>query len=75
MEMSTWHRMMTNSWTEKKLNEEVLNVIQEQKHIIKIIETRKIKFLKHVIRHNKCIINIIKGKINGKRRRELPREI
>lgn len=66
--------MMMIRWTERKSNGKVLNIVQEPRQIIKIIETRKIKFFEHVMRHNKFIINNIKEKINGKIRRGQPRK-
>lgn len=57
-----------------KSNKEVLSLVQEPRQIIKIIETRKIKFFGHVMRHNTFIINIMEGKINGKRGRRRPRD-
>lgn len=38
-----------------------------------MIETRKIKFFGHVMRHDTFTINIVKGKINRKRGKGRPR--
>jgi hypothetical protein len=40
--------------------------LQEPRKIIKIRETRKIKYFGHIMQHNTFIINIMEGKINGK---------
>lgn len=72
--MCTWRRMMTIRWTERKSNGEILNIVQGPRQIIKIIETRKITFFEHVMRHNKFIVNVIEGKINGKIGRGQPKE-
>ncbi|VVC30844.1 Hypothetical protein CINCED_3A005768 [Cinara cedri] len=49
-------------------------LVQKPRQIIKIVETRKIKFSGHVMSHNTFIINIMEGKINGKRDRGRPRD-
>lgn len=59
------------SWTEKKSNEEMLNMVDEPRQFIKMLEIRT-KFFGHVVRHNTFIINILEWKTNGNRRR--PRE-
>jgi len=59
-----------NRWRERKLNMEVSNMLDEPRQIIKMIGIRKTKFFRNVMRHNMFIINIMKGKINGKRERE-----
>jgi len=55
---------------EIKSNKEVLDLVQEPRQIIKMIETRKIKFFGH----STFIINIMEEKINGKRGRGRPRD-
>jgi len=66
--------MMKISWRERKSNKKVLNVIDEPRKIIRMIEIRKTKFLGHIMRHNMLIKNIMEGKINGKRERGRRRE-
>lgn len=61
-EIWTWRNTMKISWTEIKSNKEVLSLVQEPRQIITMIETRKVKFFGHVMRHNTFIINIMKGR-------------
>lgn len=42
-------------------------MVQEPKQIIKTLEAKIIRFIKHVMWHNKLITNIIERKINVKR--------
>lgn len=66
--------MIKISWTENKSNMEVLNMIDEPRQIIKMMGIRKTKFFGRIMRHDKFIIHIMEGKINGKRRREWQRK-
>lgn len=61
--------MMKINWAEKKSNKEVLNTVQEQRQINKMIKTRRNKFIGHE-QHNKfIIIIIIIGKDKWKKRK------
>lgn len=51
--------IMKTSCMERKSNREVLNTAREPRKIIETIETNIIEFIKHVIRHNIFVINII----------------
>lgn len=54
--------MLTEKWS----IQEVLNIIQESKQIIKMIETMKIKFIGRIMRYNNLILNVTERKINEK---------
>jgi len=49
LEMWTWRKMMKISWREWKSNIEVLNMIEEPRKIIKMMEIRKAKYFGHII--------------------------
>uniref|UniRef100_A0A8D8M2F8 Uncharacterized protein n=1 Tax=Cacopsylla melanoneura TaxID=428564 RepID=A0A8D8M2F8_9HEMI len=68
-----WRRMTKTRWIEK-INERVLEELQERRHLMKTIETRKIKLVGHIIRHNEFINNIFEGKVPGKKSRGRPRK-
>jgi len=59
----------------KEQGSSVINMVREPRQIIKMIGIRRIKFFGHVMRHNTFIINIMEGKINGKRGSGRPRTI
>ena len=52
-EMWAYRKMMKISWREKKTNEEVLTLADEQLYIIPTIKKRKITYFGHMIRRNK----------------------
>lgn len=72
-EMWCWRRMERISWTEKKTNEEVLNIVREKRSLMNIIANRRGKMLGHLLRHDEFIKVILEGKIEGKRKRGRPR--
>ena len=61
------------SWTEKITNEEVLRRIGTGREIVRQFNTRKLQYLGHLMRHNTSQIQLIKGKIEGRRSRGRPR--
>lgn len=65
---TTWKccSIMKINCIERKSNREVLNTAREPRKVIETIETKIIEFIKHVIRHNIFVKNIIKWKIDKK---------
>ena len=61
------------SWTEKISNEEVLRRMGTGREIVRQFKTRKLQYLGHLIRHNTSQIQLIEGKIEGRRSRGRPR--
>ena len=51
-EMWAYRKMMKISWREKKTNEEVLTLADEQLYIIPTIKKRKMTYFGHMIRRN-----------------------
>jgi len=43
LEVWIWCKMMKISWADKKSNKEMLNIVQEPRQIIQMMETRRIK--------------------------------
>ena len=71
----TWayRKMMKISWREKKTNEEVLTLADEQLYIIPTIKKRKITYFGHMIRRNNIHRLLLEGPLEGKRSRGRPR--
>uniref|UniRef100_A0A8D8S526 Endonuclease-reverse transcriptase n=1 Tax=Cacopsylla melanoneura TaxID=428564 RepID=A0A8D8S526_9HEMI len=67
-------RMMRIKWTERMTNERVLEMVQEERQIWKVLTERRHKWMGHVYRHNDFIVSIIEGKREGHQRRGRPRE-
>ena len=63
------------SWTEKITNEEVLRRMGTGREIVRQFKTRNIQYLEHLIRHNSTQLQLIEGKIEGRRSRGRPRNI
>ena len=72
-EMWVYRRVLKISWTEKITNEEVLRRMGTGREIVRQFKTRKLQYLGHLIRHNSTQLQLIKGKIEGRRSRGRPR--
>ena len=59
--------------TEKITNEEVVRRMGTGREIVRQFKTRKLQYLGHRIRHNTSQIQLIQGKIEGRRSRGRPR--
>jgi len=60
--------MLKISWNQKVTNQEVLNIIREERSMISSISQRKHNCIGHVLRHDSILLNrIIEGRIKGKR--------
>ena len=64
---------MKISWSEKKTNEEVLTLADEQFYIIPTIKKIKITYFSHMIRRNDIHRLLLEGPLEGKRSRRRPR--
>ena len=72
-EMWAYRKMMEISWREKKRNEEVLEMVDEQLYIISTIRKRKITYFGHMIRRNNIHRLLLEGPQEGKVSRGRPR--
>ena len=73
MEMWLYRRMLKISWTEKKTNEEVLEMANSDREILGNIKSRQLRFVGHILRSSGIEEKIIEGKIERKKRRGRPR--
>ena len=72
-EMWVYRRVLRISWTEKITNEDVLRRMGTGRKIVRKFKTMKLQYLGHIIRHNTSQIQLIEGKIEGRRSRGWPR--
>ena len=72
-EMWAYRKMMKISWRERKTNEEVLTLADEQLYIIPTIKKRKLTYFGHMIRRNNIHRLILEGPLEGKVSRGRPR--
>ena len=75
LEMWIWRRMEKVSWTEHKTNEEVLQMVEEKRAMIKTIQERQRRWIGHIMRGNSLLRTIIEGKMKGKKTRGRPRKM
>ena len=71
-EMWPYRKMMKISWRENKINEVVLEMVDEQLYIIPTIKKRKITYFGHTIRRNNIHGLILEGPLEGKISRGRP---
>ncbi|CAH2232404.1 jg20997 [Pararge aegeria aegeria] len=69
-EMRCYRRMLRISWTQKVSNVRVLQRVARSRELLLIIIKRKVKYLGHVLRHERyqLLQLIMMGKVEGKRR-------
>ena len=72
-EMWVYRRILKISWTETITNEEVMRRMGTDREIVRQFKTRKLQYLGHLIRHNATQLQLIEGKIEGRRPRGRPR--
>ena len=72
-EMWAYRKMIKIAWREKKTNQEVLTLADEQIYIILTITKRKITYFGHMIRRNNIHRLLLEGPLEWKRSRGRPR--
>ena len=72
-EMWVFRRVLNISRTEKITNEDVLRRMRTGREIVRQFKTRKLQYLGDLIRHNSSQLQLIEGKIEGRRSRGRPR--
>ena len=72
-EMWTWRKLAKVSWTERKTNEEVLKMVGAQRVLAETIKMRKKKWIGHVWRGKGLLLEVMEGRLEGKRGKGRPR--
>ena len=72
-EMWIWRRMERVSWVERRTNEEILKMVEEQRSLIGTIRRRQRKWIGHILRSDTLLKDIIEGRMEGKKTRGRPR--
>jgi len=68
-EMWVWRRMAKIRWTEKKTNEEVLNIVGQSRRLLEAMMERKKNWIGHVLRGNGLMLEVMEARMEGKRSR------
>ena len=66
-EMWIWRRMARVSWKDKKTNEEVLQMVNERRSLLQTILERKKNWIGHVLRGEGLMMEVMEGRMEGKR--------
>ena len=72
-EMWFYRRMLKVSWTQKRTNDEVLQMAGADREMIINIRRRQMTFLGHIMRREDIEALILSGKMEGKKARGRPR--
>ena len=67
--MWIWRKMLKISWLQKVTNQEILNMVHEERNMISSIHQHNHNWIGHVLRHDGLLNKIIEGRIEGKRER------
>ena len=61
-EMWVWRRILKISWTEHKTNEEVLNMVKEERKLMETIRKRQLNWIGHILRRGSLIKTVVEGR-------------
>ena len=64
-----WRRTLKIEWTDRITNNEVFQKAKEERLLLKILKNRRHSWIRHTIRHNEFLVNILEGAISGKKGR------
>ena len=73
-EMWCYRRILRISWTERKTNEEILNMMDIERSLILTIRKRQLTYFGHLSRHNGIQKDILDGRVPGTRARGRQRQ-
>ena len=65
-EMWIWRKMLKVSWIQKVTNQEILNMIHEERILMSSIHQRKHNWIGHVLRCDGVLNRIIEGESKGR---------
>jgi len=74
-EMWIWRKMEKISWMEHITNEEVLNMVDEERDIIRTIRERQRKWIGHTLRSDSLLRTVIEGRMEGRKTAGRPRQM
>jgi len=72
-EIWIWRRMMKVPWTEHKINEEILKMVETEREMMDTVRSRQKRWLGHILRHDSLLRITLEGQIQGKEAYGRPR--
>jgi len=65
--------MLKIKWTDRIKNDEIVQRSKEERLLLKVLKNRCHSLIRHTIRHNEYVVNILEGATSGKRAVGRPR--
>ena len=59
--------MLKIKWTDRIKNDEIVQRSKEERLLLKVLKNRCHSLIRHTIRHNEYVVNILEGAISGKK--------
>src|SRR6478609_9001815 len=72
-EKLVWIKMSKVIWSDRKMNEEILGLMGEERNMIRTIWERKRNWIGHIVRGDGLTKLVLEGRLEGKRMRARPR--
>ena len=69
LEMWIWRKMARVNWKDKATNEEVMQMVGEQRGLLQAILERKKNWIGHILRGEGLMLEVMEGRMEGKRGR------
>ena len=64
-----WKKLVKVKWSDRKTNEEVLSMVNEQRSLVGQIVNRKKNWVGHVLKGDGFLREVMEGRMEGKRTR------
>jgi hypothetical protein len=66
-ETRSWRKILKIKWTDRIRNDDIFRSVKEERLMLKILTNTLHSWIRHIIRHNEVVVNILDGTISGKR--------
>ena len=73
-EMWVWRKIKKVKWTEHKTNEEVLEMVEERRSLMRTIQQRQKSWVGHILRSDSLLRTVWEGRMEGKKVAGRPRK-
>jgi len=66
--MWIWMRVMKVSWTERRSNKEVLQMVETGRETRDTLRSRQKRWIDHILKHDSFLKTTLEGQIRGKKK-------